>query len=78
MRRVLDRNRRKNTKVNVKGREASEQIRMEWEASMEKLRPLLTRIATTDRLIDLIVYRLYGLAEEEVAVVKGGGVLTND
>ena len=71
MRRVLDRNRRKITKVNVKGREASDLIRDEWEASVEKLRPLLARIKSTDRLIDLIVYRLYGLTEEEVAVVEG-------
>ena len=71
MRRVLDRNRRKITKVNVKGREASDLIREEWGASVEKLRPLLARIAATDRLIDLIVYRLYGLAEDEVAVVEG-------
>jgi hypothetical protein len=27
--------------------------------------------AATDCLIDLIVYRLYGLAKEEVTVVKG-------
>nr|MBC8249116.1 N-6 DNA methylase [Anaerolineales bacterium] len=71
MRRVLDRNRRKITKVNVKGREASEQIRMEWDDSVEKLQPLLARIAATDRLIDLIVYRLYGLTEEEVGMVEG-------
>ena len=32
---------------------------------------LLARLAATDRLIDLIVYRLYGLTEEEVAVVEG-------
>ncbi len=71
IRRVLDRNRRKITKVNVKGREASDLIRDEWEASVEKLRPLLARIAATDRLIDLIVYRLYGLTGEEVKVVEG-------
>ncbi|MBC8445934.1 MAG: hypothetical protein H8D74_01910 [Chloroflexi bacterium] len=70
MQRILDRNRRRISKVNVQGREASEQIRTEWEASMEKLQPLLARIAATDRLIDLIVYRLYGLTEEEVAVVE--------
>lgn len=28
-------------------------------------------IARTDRLIDLVVYRLYGLTQEEVAVVEG-------
>jgi hypothetical protein len=47
-----------------------ESLRAEWETSMGKLRPLLARIAATDRLIDLIVYRLYGLTEEEVAVVE--------
>lgn len=71
MRRVVDRNSRRITKVNVKGREASDLIRDEWEASVEKLRPLLARIAATDRLIDLIVYRLYGLTEAEVKVVEG-------
>jgi len=74
---VLDRNRRRISKVNVQGREALEQIRTEWDDSMEKLQPLLARITATDRLIDLIVYRLYGLTEDEVAVVEGGGGLTN-
>jgi hypothetical protein len=32
---------------------------------------VLRRIAATDRLIDQIVYRLYGLTEEEIAVVEG-------
>lgn len=36
-----------------------------------RLHPLLVRIEATDRLIDLIVYRLYGLTESEVAVVEG-------
>ena len=31
------------------------------------------RIATTDRLIDQVVYRLYGLTEEEVATVEARG-----
>ena len=33
-------------------------------------RQLVQRIAATDRLIDQIVYRLYGLTEEEIAVVE--------
>jgi hypothetical protein len=37
----------------------------------EKLTAVRARIAATDRLIDLIVYRLYGLTEEEVAIVEG-------
>lgn len=28
-------------------------------------------IEATDRLIDLVVYRLYGLTEEEVKIVEG-------
>jgi hypothetical protein len=34
-------------------------------------RALVRRIAATDHLIDLIVYQLYGLTEEEIAVVEG-------
>jgi hypothetical protein len=32
---------------------------------------LVERIEATDRLIDQVVYRLYGLTEDEVAVVEG-------
>jgi len=38
---------------------------------MAELKPLLARIEATDRLIDQIVYKLYGLTEEEIAVVEG-------
>jgi len=38
---------------------------------MAKLIPLKAKIAATDRLIDLSVYRLYGLTEEEIALVEG-------
>jgi hypothetical protein len=57
---------------NVEGREALEDVEREFEQSMSRLQPLLERIASTDRLIDLIVYRLYGLTEEEVAIIEGG------
>ena len=71
MQRILSNNRRRIRRVDVEGREAQERIRREYQASVGKLQPLLARIAATDRLIDLIVYRLYGLTEEEVAVVEG-------
>jgi hypothetical protein len=54
----------------VESREVQEAIQGEFEKSIAKLDPLLERIASTDRLIDLIVYRLYGLTEEEVAIVE--------
>ncbi len=35
------------------------------------LKQLETQITTTDRQIDRLVYELYGLTEEEVAIVEG-------
>ena len=37
----------------------------------QELAQVQSRIAATDRLIDLIVYRLYGLTADDVAVVEG-------
>ena len=37
---------------------------------MATLRPLLTRIDETDGLIDVVVYRLYGLTDAEIAMVE--------
>jgi len=34
-------------------------------------RQIKARLARTDAPIDQIVYRLYGLSEEEIAVVEG-------
>lgn len=71
---VLDQNQhriRQRKDVDVTRREPREVIRQEYEASMERLRPLLRKIEFTDWLIDQIVYRLYGLTEDEVAIVEG-------
>jgi hypothetical protein len=38
----------------------------EYEASLARLQPLKPRLSATDRLIDRVVYRLYGLADEVV------------
>jgi hypothetical protein len=43
----------------------------EYAASLERLLPLKARLAAADHLIDRVVYRLYGLTEEEVALVEG-------
>jgi hypothetical protein len=42
-----------------------------WEQSRAALAPILHAIRATDRLIDLIVYRLYGLTDEEIDLVEG-------
>jgi len=66
---ILRRNQRK-LKVDPSARAFQERLAREYQASLDKLLPLKARLAATDRLIDLIVYRLYGLTAEEVAVVE--------
>ena len=67
---VLKKNKRK-LACDPARRAFSEDLRREFSASVEKLAPLLARIGEIDRLIDEVVYRLYGLTEEEVAIVEG-------
>ena len=38
-----------------------ESLKKEYEASLAVLLPLKARLAATDRLIDQVVYQLYGL-----------------
>jgi hypothetical protein len=52
-------------------REVQERLEKEFTKSLANLGPLKTRIEATDRLIDQIVYRLYGLTEEEIKIVAG-------
>lgn len=42
-----------------------------YAASLAKLLPLKARLAATDRLIDQVVHRLYGLTTEEIRIVEG-------
>jgi hypothetical protein len=46
-------------------------IEREINARIAKLTRLKAKIVATDRLIALIVYRLSGLPEEEIAIVEG-------
>jgi hypothetical protein len=48
-----------------------DRLRREYEESLERVLPLKEQLARTDRLIDAVVYRLYGLTEEEIGVVEG-------
>lgn len=67
---ILRQNRRK-LAVDPGGRAFQERLQAEHAASLAKLLPLKQRLAATDRLIDRVVYRLYGLTAEEIAVVEG-------
>jgi type II restriction/modification system DNA methylase subunit YeeA len=46
-------------------------LQAEFNASVGKLAPLLKRIEATDKLIDQIVYKLYGLTKDEIKIVEG-------
>ena len=48
-----------------------DKLRMRYEESLERVLPLKEQLAKTDRLIDSVVYRLYGLTEDEIKVVEG-------
>ena len=67
---VLESNQRRIDKVDITRREPQEKIKKEFEDSLSELNPLLSRIQTTDNLIDQIVYKLYGLMEGEIKIVE--------
>jgi hypothetical protein len=74
MQRILKRNQRKlpnmDLDMDAYRNEPAQKIKQAWETSKETLRPLLKDIEATDRLIDRIVYPLYGLNDEETAIVE--------
>jgi hypothetical protein len=67
---VLKKNKNK-LSINPSSREKSELLKDEFLKSVGKLEPLREKIKQTDRLIDKIVYELYGLTEEEIWIVEG-------
>ena len=68
---VLAKNKKKIAELDITRREPLEKINDEYDISIKKLRPLLQKIESTDKLIDQIVYKLYGLTEEEIKIVEG-------
>jgi hypothetical protein len=46
-------------------------VKAEFSAAVTELTPLKNQIAATDKLIDQIVYKLYNLTDEEIAIVEG-------
>jgi hypothetical protein len=56
--------------ANLKSRGLYENIKSEYEKSLSKLLSLKEKLHKTDWLIDQIVYKLYGLTEEEIKIVE--------
>ncbi len=67
---ILKKNRR-SIAPDPSDRNFQESLEREFTRSCETLDPLLSRIQGTDELIDQVVYQLYGLDAEEIAVVEG-------
>jgi len=68
---VLDKNKKKLKEgYNLTRRGPKEDIRAEYDTSIGKLAPLLENIKATDGLIDAIVYKMYGLTEDEIKIVE--------
>jgi hypothetical protein len=67
---VLQKNR---NKIGISLNQASfvSELKKEYEASLAKLIPIKKTLAATDTLIDQVVYKLYGLTEEEIKIVEG-------
>ncbi len=67
---ILFKNKNK-VKVSLNDSRLMAKVRDEYEKSLEVLRPIKSALKWTDDLIDQVVYRLYGLTEEEIAIVEG-------
>ena len=66
---IIKKNKRKLSADPAK-RKFQDDLRQEFSDSIATLRPLLAQIEKTDRLIDEIVYKLYGLTDEEIGIVE--------
>ncbi len=68
---ILEKNKAR-IRVNLKSRELYENIKSEYEKSLSKLLPLKEKLRKTDWIIDQVVYKLYGLTEEEIEIIEQG------
>jgi len=67
---ILKKNQKK-LEIDPSRRDFQDKLSGEFDNSLQKLTPLKRKIEITDRLIDQIVYKLYGLTEEEVRSMEG-------
>lgn len=66
---VLKRNKNK-LSIDPSTRKTQELLEKHFTKSMTVLEPLKEKIEATDELIDQIVYKLYGLTDEEIEIVE--------
>jgi len=61
---------RKMLQIDPSRRDFQDRFSIEFDKSLQRLTPLKRKIEITDRLIDQIVYKLYGLKEKEIKIVE--------
>lgn len=57
-------------KVDVRSRDNQELLRNEYQKSLDIINPLLNGIEQTDKEIDVLVYELYGMTDEEIKIIE--------
>lgn len=67
---VLKKNKNK-ISIDPSDRKKQELLEKHFTKSISVLEPLKEKIKSTDKLIDQIVYKLYGLTPEEIEIVEG-------
>ncbi|MDD1414509.1 Eco57I restriction-modification methylase domain-containing protein [Dolichospermum sp. ST_con] len=67
---ILNKNKKK-LKIDMTTRKEQETLEKEYQSSLNTLLPIKKQLKQCDWLIDEIVYRLYGLTEEEKAIIQG-------
>lgn len=66
---VLKKNKKK-IPINLSNRDFQMNFENGFNKSRAKLNPLMKKIESTDKLIDQIVYKLYGLTDDEIKIVE--------
>ncbi|MCL5238744.1 MAG: N-6 DNA methylase [Nitrospirae bacterium] len=69
---VLKKNKNK-LSIEPSNRKTQELLEKHFTKSVLVLEPVKEKIKITDNLIDQIVYKLYGLTDEEITIVEGNG-----
>jgi hypothetical protein len=66
----LVRKNRARVEANLAQASLKERVLAKYQQNLAKVLPLKEQLRHTDTLLDRVVYRLYGLTEEEIAVVE--------
>lgn len=67
---ILQKNKKK-VKIDITSRQVQKTLSKEYQSSLNILLPIKKQLKQCDWLIDEIVYKLYGLTEEEKAIIEG-------